>query len=111
MGGIKFINQGYCMSSGILLLTHLASQVCASFTSPSSSPHIEAQGSVMQTTSCQIKFEWIAGMTSIPSEWICRELSSLLARRLASRGIVVSQEAVTRLPMQLPTHVSLLTVE
>lgn len=78
---------------------------------PSSPPHIEAQGSVMQTTSCQIKFEWIGGMTTILSEWICRELSSFLACMLASRGIVVCQEAVTQFPMQLLPHIALITSE
>lgn len=71
---------------GILLLSHLASRACASFTSPSSPPPIGAQGSVMQTAFCQIKFEWIGGMTTIPSEWICKGLSSFLAHIPASRG-------------------------
>lgn len=71
---------------GILLLAHLASRACASFTSPSPPRPIAAQGSVMQTTFCQIKFEWIGGMTTIPSEWICKGLSSFLAHVPASRS-------------------------
>lgn len=84
--GLNLITKCIVWTLGILLLTHLTSWACASFASPSSPPPIEAQGSVMQTTFCQIKFEWIGGMTTIPSEWICKGLRSFLAHIPASRS-------------------------
>ena len=71
---LDLLTQRIVWALGFLLLTHLASRACASLTSPSSPPPIGARGSVMQTTFCQIKFEWIGGMTTIPSEWICKGL-------------------------------------
>lgn len=95
------------MSPGIPPPDSLGFPGCASFTSPSSPPPIGAQGSVMQTTFCQIKFEWIGGMTTIPSEWICKGLSSFLAHVPASRG-ATTQDGV---PIQLLLHISAITDE
>jgi len=50
-------------------------------------------------------------MTTIPSEWICKELSSFLAHMPASRGRDISQEAATQVPLQLLPHNSTIVVE
>lgn len=55
-------------------------------------PHSEEKGSVMESTFCQIKFEWIGGMTTIPSEWICKGLSSFLAHVPVSRSSQKQEE-------------------
>lgn len=59
----------------------------------------------MQTTFCQIQFEWIGGMTTIPSEWICKGLSSFWHTSM------LQEEPQDRVPILLPLNLSAIILE